>query len=118
MGNDILTGGNDSDTFIWHAEDAGTAESPAEDTITVFHLGQGGDVLDLSDILIDEENHQLDEYLHFNFSDGDTTLEIKPEAGGNTTQKVTLQGVDLSGMGATDSEIINNLLDGGNLQVD
>ncbi len=78
----------------------------------------GGDVLDLNDILVDEENHQLDENLHFNFSNDDTTLEIKPEDGGNTTQKVTLQGVDLFGMGATDSEIINNLLDDGNLQVD
>ena len=117
-GNDILTGGDDSDTFIWHAEDAGSAETPAEDIITDFHIGQGGDVLDLSDVLADEENHQLDEYLHFNFSEGDTTLEIKPQAGGSTTQKVTLQGVDLSSLGNSDSEIINNLLNDGNLQVD
>ena len=117
-GDDILTGGNDSDTFIWHAEDAGTAGTPAIDTITDFHVGQGGDVLDLSDILVDEENHQLDEYLHFNFSGGDTTVEISSQANGDVTQKVTLQGVDLSGLGASDSEIINNLLSDGNLQID
>ena len=96
----------------------GTAASPAEDTITDFHAGQGGDVLDLSDVLVDEENHQLDEYLHFNFADGDTTVEISSEANGDVTQKVTLKGVDLSSMGSSDSEIISNLLDDGNLQVD
>lgn len=117
-GDDTLTGGNDSDTFIWQAADAGTAETPAVDIITDFHIGQGGDVLDLSDILVDEQNHQLDEYLHFNFDNGDTTLEITPEAGGSVTQKVTFQGLDLSTLGGTDSEIISNLLNGGNLQVD
>lgn len=117
-GGDILTGGHDSDIFIWHANDDGTSESPALDTITDFHVGQGGDVLDLSDVLVDEENHQLDEYLHFNFDNGDTTVEISTQAGGDVTQKVTLQGVDLSSLGATDTEIINNLLNDGNLQVD
>ena len=117
-GDDILTGGYDSDTFIWHVSDAGTAASPAEDTITDFHVGQGGDVLNLGDLLVDEENHQLDEYLHFNFSNGDTTLEISSQANGDVTQKVKLEGVDLSNLGATDSDIINNLLNDGNLQVD
>ena len=117
-GNDILTGGHDSDTFVWHASDVGTAEAPSVDLLTDFHVGQGGDILDLSDVLVEEENHQLDEYLHFNFSGGDTTLEISTQANGDVTQKVTLQGVDLSSLGGSDSEIINNLLNDGNLQVD
>ena len=117
-GNDILIGGDGADSFIWHADDVGTAAAPAEDTITDFHTGAGGDVLDLSDVLVDEENHQLDEYLHFNFADGDTTVEISSQANGDVTQKVTLKGVDLSSLGGSDSEIINNLLDDGNLQVD
>ena len=117
-GNDILTGGHDSDIFIWHAGDDGTAVSPVEDTITDFHVGQGGDVLDLSDMLVDEQSHQLDEYLHFNFDNGDTTMEISSQANGDVTQKITLQGVDLSGLGGSDSEIINNLLNDGNLQID
>ncbi|MET4707174.1 VCBS domain-containing protein [Endozoicomonas lisbonensis] len=117
-GDDILTGGDGSDHFIWHLNDVGTAADPAEDTITDFHTGEGGDVLDLSDVLVDEENHQLDEYLHFNFENGDTTVEISSQANGDVTQKVTLKGVDLSSTGGSDAEIINNLLDDGNLQID
>ncbi|OED44220.1 hypothetical protein ACH42_08195 [Endozoicomonas sp. (ex Bugula neritina AB1)] len=117
-GNDILTGGSDGDIFIWHVDDIGTAEAPAEDVITDFHAGQNGDVIDLSDVLVDEANHELDEYLHFNFADGDTVVEVKSEAGGDVTQKIKLEGVDLSGLGTSDSEIINNLLDDGNLQTD
>ena len=117
-GNDILTGGNDSDTFVWHIDHAGTAENPAEDTITDFHVGQGGDVLDLRDLLVDEQNHQLDDYLHFNFDGGDTTLEISSQANGDVTQKVILQNMNLSSLGATDIDIINQLLSDGNLQID
>ncbi len=117
-GNDLLTGGGGSDTFIWHRDSTGTTETPAEDTITDFSTGQGGDVLDLRDLLTGEEDTALDNFLHFNFSNGDTILEIQPDANGGVTQTITLQGVDLSGLGSTDAEIINNLLDDGNLQVD
>ena len=117
-GDDILIGGDGSDTFIWHTSDAGTAADPAEDTIKDFTVGQGGDVLDLHDMLVDEENHQLDEYLHFNFENGDTTVEVSTEANGDVTQKIKLEGVDLSSLGGSDAEIINSLLNDGNLQVD
>ena len=116
-GNDILIGGSGSDTFIWHIDDLGTTDAPAEDTIVDFSLGQGGDVLDLSDVLIDDES-QLDQYLSFSASGDDTILEISNEANGSVTQKVTLQGVQLSSLGSDNSEIINNLLNDGNLQVD
>ena len=117
-GNDILTGGSGGDHYIWHIDHIGTAEAPAEDIITDFTTGSGGDVLDLSDLLVGEENNALDDYLHFNFSGGDTTMEITPQSNGDVTQKVTLQGVDLSILGATDLDIINGLLNDGNLQVD
>ena len=52
IGDDILSGGNDADTFIWSTDDLGTTSDPAEDTITDFHAGQGGDILDLSDVLV------------------------------------------------------------------
>uniref|UniRef100_UPI000AD24269 type I secretion C-terminal target domain-containing protein n=1 Tax=Endozoicomonas arenosclerae TaxID=1633495 RepID=UPI000AD24269 len=118
-GDDILTGGNDSDTFIWDSSDVGTGGSPALDTITDFSTGSGGDVIDLSDVLVNE-SEPLDQYLSLNFEDGDTTIEVKPDANGDVTQKIKLEGVDLSsyGGGSTDSEILNNLIDDGNLQID
>ena len=117
-GDDILSGGNDSDMFIWNAADVGTAESPAEDTITDFSTGSGGDVINLSDVLVDD-TEPLENYLSLNFENGDTTIEVKP-SGSDVTQKITLEGVDLSayGGGSTDSEILNNLINDGNLQID
>ncbi len=118
VGDNILIGGDGSDAFIWHTSDLGTAAAVAEDTIADFQLGQGGDALVLNDILVDEENHQLDEYLHFNFSGSDTTLEVKPVANGDVTQTIKLEGIDLSTLGSSDSDIINSLMNDGNLKLD
>ena len=117
-GDDTLSGGNDSDMFIWNSGDLGTAESPAEDIITDFHTGSGGDVINLSDVLVDD-SEPLENYMSLNFEDGDTTIEVKP-SGSDVTQKIKLEGVDLStyGGGSTDAEILNNLISDGNLQVD
>ena len=117
-GDNILIGGGGSDTFIWHADDVGTAANPATDIIQDFQSGPGGDVLDLSDVLIGEENNALDQYLSFNFAGGDSTVEIRPQSGGDITQTVKLAGVDLSTLGNTDAEIINNLINDGNLKLD
>ena len=111
-----MIGGDGRDTFIWHADDVGTADAPAEDRITDFHLGLGGDVLDLRDVLTDEDH--LDQYLNFSASGDDTVLEIKADASGNVTQKVTLEGITLSSLGDNNNDIINNLLNDGNLQIE
>ncbi|WP_051786086.1 type I secretion C-terminal target domain-containing protein, partial [Endozoicomonas numazuensis] len=118
-GDDVLTGGNDSDTFIWEASDMGSLVTPAEDIIKDFHTGSGGDIIDLSDVLVNDAE-PLDQYLSLNFDNGDTTIEVKPDANGGVTQKIKLEGVDLSGYGggSTDSEILNNLISDGNLQID
>ena len=118
-GDDILTGGTGSDHFIWHATDVGTAEAPAQDTITDFQTGENGDVIDLADILTSDTN-ELEQYLDLNFENGNTTIGVKSEAGGEVTQKITLEDVDLSGYGGAtnNTEIINNLLNDGNINVD
>ncbi|CAM3813327.1 type I secretion C-terminal target domain-containing protein [Parendozoicomonas haliclonae] len=116
-GNDTLTGNNGADFFIWRAADVGTGASPAIDTVTDFDKANQGDVLDLRDLLPDNAAGNLTEYLSFNFADGDTTINISTTAGGDTVQKIVLDGVDLSSQyGTSDSTtLINNLTDDGHL---
>lgn len=118
-GDDIMTGGDGNDTFTWEANDTGTTSNPAVDIITDFTTGANGDVIDLSDVLVDD-TQPLESYLSLNFENSDTTIEVKPNSGSDVTQKIRLEGVDLSsyGGGSTDSEILNNLIDDGNLQID
>ena len=122
QGDDTLTGGGDSDTFVWNSSDEGTAVSPADDTITDFISGVGGDVLDLSNLLQGEESGSLTDYLHFQ-SDGNggTDVQIDADGGGTfeTVQNIGLDGIDLTAGGTlTDQDIINSLLATGNLIVD
>ncbi len=57
-GDDILTGCSGEDVFKFNLGDIGTAAIPAQDTITDFNMSEG-DSLDLSSILVDEENNDL-----------------------------------------------------------
>ena len=122
QGDDTLTGGGDSDVFVWNSSDEGTTVSPADDTITDFISGVGGDVLDLSNLLQGEESGSLTDYLHFQ-SDGNggTDVQIDADGGGafETVQNIGLDGIDLTVGGTlTDQDIINSLLANGNLIVD
>ena len=122
QGDDTLTGGGDSDVFVWNSSDEGTTVSPADDTITDFISGVGGDVLDLSNLLQGEESGSLTDYLHFQ-SDGNggTDVQIDADGGGvfETVQNIGLDGIDLTVGGTlTDQDIINSLLATGNLIVD
>ncbi|MFM5205787.1 DUF5801 repeats-in-toxin domain-containing protein [Aeromonas veronii] len=127
LGNDILNGGLGSDTFKWLAGDA----DGSTDSITNFTLGStasGGDVLDLSDLLVgvpalgDNEDLAavLDNYLQFNTTT--KTLTIDPAgAGGEAELTIQFQNsLDLASLASLDSnqDIIKQLLDDGNLKVD
>jgi hypothetical protein len=119
-GNDALTGGVGADTFVWELNDQGTVASPAIDNITdVFVTGVGGDVLDLSELLIDEENNSLENYLHFELADGDTVIHIDQngDVDNQETQQIVLTGVDLVS-GFTDDAAIIASLTANNLIVD
>ncbi|WP_211825544.1 tandem-95 repeat protein [Kistimonas asteriae] len=117
-GNDTLTGGAGSDTFVWIAGHEGTASSVAIDTITDFNATAGGDAIDLSLLLAGETETTLDQYLNVNVTGGNTEIEVKPTgAGGDVTQKIVLEGVDLSGLG-DNTAILNTLLQNGNLHID
>jgi Ca2+-binding RTX toxin-like protein len=119
-GDDTLIGGDGIDMFALESGDQGTIGSPAVDTIADFNVGSGGDVLDLSDMLQAEEANPLDNYLHFSFDGNDTTISIEPDGSGGVTQQIILTGVDLTEGGSyvTDQQILDNLLDNGNLLVD
>jgi hypothetical protein len=121
-GNDNLFGGLGADVFAWgqrHDDDG--SGGAATDTIIDFNLAQG-DALDLSDLLIDEENGALADYLSFTISGASDVLEIDPDGAGagGVTQNITFfNNNDLTSIGTgTDAEIISALLAGNHLIVD
>ncbi len=121
-GDDNLTGGSEEDTFVWRNGDQGSASTAANDTITDFTVGSGGDKLNLADLLQGEENGVLSDYLHFQQDGSGGTLVTVDTDGsgiGTVSQNITLSGVDLTVGGTlSDQQIIDNLLANGNLIVD
>ncbi|MFQ2044459.1 DUF5801 repeats-in-toxin domain-containing protein [Aeromonas veronii] len=118
-GSDILTGGAGKDTFKWMAGDVG-----GTDVIKDFTTGTGGDVLDISELLTGEHANSgsLDAYLNFS-SDGPgtnkSTLTIDLDGtNGGTTHVIKFDSIDLTTLGNSDLQIIQKLLDDGNLKVD
>ncbi|WP_421241157.1 VWA domain-containing protein [Aeromonas enteropelogenes] len=127
LGDDILIGGVGSDTFKWLAGDA----DGSTDSITDFTLGSttsGGDVLDLSDLLVgvptggtnEDLATVLDNYLQFDTATNKLTIDTDGTPGG---AQLTIQfqgGLDLDQGGTltTNHDIIKQMLDDGNLKVD
>ena len=134
------SGSNDGvmDIFQWSLADAGAAGTPAIDTINFFGAAAataGGDVLDIRDLLSGESRNAaaLDNYLHFQFSGGNTTVYISstgvfgdgntvgaPNATvtSNTQQNIVFTGVDLVGASTSDLQVIQNLLNSNKLITD
>ena len=122
-----MTGGAGADRFGWGENDKGSTIDPDSDLITDFTVGPGGDVLDLGDLLQGEEGNPLTDYLSIEFGDFDGDLDsesrINIDADGGiffqSTGSVTLENVDLTQGGTlTDQQILDNLINNGNLDVD
>ena len=127
-GNDTLTGGADSDTFKWTLNETGA------DRITDFNLApvaSGGDVLDLKDLLVGEHatSGSLDALLNFSVSGSGTLITVvdtNADVAGNTAgPTILLANVSYAALqaytgitGATEADIINKLLQAGNLKTD
>jgi Ca2+-binding RTX toxin-like protein len=119
-GSDTMTGGAGKDTFKWMSGDAGGI-----DTIKDFTTGANGDVLDLSDLLSGEHTNTatLDQYFNFASGPGSNkstlTIDLDGSSSGSTTHTIFFDNVDLTlGGTRTDQQIIQDLLDQGNLKVD
>ncbi|WP_254203695.1 retention module-containing protein [Aeromonas sp. FDAARGOS 1409] len=120
FGNDTLTGGSGRDTFKWQS-----GESGGPDIIKDFTTGSNGDVLDLSELLSGEHANatSLDQYLNFASGPGANkstlTIDLDGSAGGTATHTIFFDNVDLTANSTrTDLQIIQDLLDQGNLKVD
>jgi Ca2+-binding RTX toxin-like protein len=119
--NDYMEGGDGDDTF--HFVYGGSFES---DTIGDFELGVNGDVLDLSDLLDNvpgaPTGANLLDHLTFSWDGFATTITYEtdgiPAPFGHNDGEIVLQGVNLTSIGGgTDQEIIQQMLDDGNLVV-
>ncbi|MGY3956177.1 retention module-containing protein [Aeromonas salmonicida] len=124
LGSDTMTGGAGSDTFKWLAGEA----DGSTDNITDFTLGNtasGGDVLDLSDLLVgvptggsnDDLAAALDSYLQFDTATKTLTIDPDGAVGGSELTIQFQNSLDLASLGSN-QDIIKQLLDDGNLKVD
>jgi Ca2+-binding RTX toxin-like protein len=123
-GDDSLIGGDGIDIFALESGDEGIVGVPAVDTIADFTLGVDGDVLDLSDMLQGEDLASLDGYLNFSYdgASGNTTISVDSDGSSGSfesVQEIVLSGIDLTANGTlSDQQILDNLLNNGNLIVD
>ncbi|WP_447918949.1 retention module-containing protein [Achromobacter aegrifaciens] len=127
-GDDTLYGDGGSDTFKWALDDQGTTGASAVDTIKDFSIlkpTDGGDILDLRGLLIDEDDGSLSKYLNFHKEGNDTVIDVNTQGklgSQGADQKIVLENVDLShdayGQFMGNQAIINDLLQKGKLNVD
>jgi Cadherin-like domain/Bacterial Ig domain/RTX calcium-binding nonapeptide repeat (4 copies) len=143
VGNDSHGGGEGSDVFAWRLADRGTVGNPASDIVVDFAVtpvALGGDLLDLRDLLVGETATStsvgnLEQYLDFDTTSTTGSTLIRISSGGTFAggaysaaaedQRITLLGLDLRtpgalglSAGASDGEIILQLLQRGHLHVD
>ena len=113
-GADILVGGQDADSFGF-----GGALPGETDTVTDFSLGEG-DVLDFSDLLLGvgaNDGLTLGDYLEVSWDGLNTTIgiDVNGDASGFTDHFVVVEGQDLTSLGGTQDQILQAMIDGGNL---
>ena len=107
-----------SDLYIWNADNDETSSPDNTDSIAQFSLGSGGDILQLNDLLLESSaEDQLDQFLHFSYDGKDTTIEINTNQDNSDHHFVILNNMDLTAIGNTDGEIIQQLIQQGNLDI-
>lgn len=108
-----------SELYIWKAPE----NNADTESIRSFQPGQEGDKLIIDDLLISQPAGQEDAeilgaYLDFEVTRDGTTLHISPEGLQSTTRHdIVLEGFDASQLGQSNSEIIQSLMQSGNLEI-
>ncbi|WBA16651.1 VCBS domain-containing protein [Salinivibrio proteolyticus] len=100
-GDDTLTGGLGSDTFAFLSGDQGSVGAEAVDRITDFDVQK--DTLDLSELLIDEDQAgaSLEDYLTLEDNDqGEATLYIASAGDNQIDQHVVFENLSVADMAA------------------
>jgi Ca2+-binding RTX toxin-like protein len=93
-GSDTMTGDAGGDTFIWKSGDA----DGSTDSITDFTLGMAGvgesDSIDISDLLQNEENNPLSDYLTVTDDGTDVSISVDVDgSGGDVDMIIMLEGI-------------------------
>ena len=82
----------------------------------------GGDILDLKELLVGEKDSTLTQYLNFHKEGNNTVIDVNTKgqlAAQGADQKIVLENVDLTQGGQLNNQaIINDLLQKGKLNVD
>lgn len=110
----ISVASTSQDLYLWTPE-----QSPLE-SISGFELGPSGDKLVISDLLVEASSEQeLEQFMHFSVNEqGNTVLEIAANTeSSSASHSLTLENLDVSGLGHSDGEIIHNLIESGNLEL-
>ncbi|WP_340119974.1 type I secretion C-terminal target domain-containing protein [Pelagibius sp. 7325] len=115
-GNDTMTGGEGADTFVWTDQFI----AGETDTVTDFSAADG-DVLDLSAVLEGTDptdgGAELQSYLNITYDGTDTTIAIDVNGDGSGTDvTIVCEGVNLTAGGVDQADIIQSLIDSGQLQ--
>nr|WP_298410012.1 retention module-containing protein [uncultured Halomonas sp.] len=130
-GSDTLYGGIGADVFVWTLGDQATAGKPARDVVKDFTLdaingyqidGEGeGDRLALAELLQDESDDTIDNYIAAKEEGGNTVLFVSSNGqlsdnGAGADQTILLEGVSMANQSSSD--FIKSLIDNQQLTID
>ncbi|WP_081960863.1 type I secretion C-terminal target domain-containing protein [Nitrincola sp. A-D6] len=94
------------------------------DIVGDFTLGDYGvdaeaDRIDLADLLsFDGISDEITDFLSVSVIGSDSVISVSNEGDGAVTQNIVLKDIDLTTLGGSDSEIIDSLINSGNLIVE
>ncbi len=127
-GDTVLSGGTGVDVFAWHLSEPGARDSVID--FDTAGLLEGGDALDLSELLTDADKTDLTSYLSFE-DGGDGSTLVKVSVAGEFTgdaeadasvpqQTIELQGVSINDLGDSSGQaaLINDLIQSGKLIIE